>query len=161
MPTESTTLARPDATAPDPQARLLLRLDHIGIVVPTLAAGREAMAALFDIQRWTQEFQDDVNRVYVQFGRDPTGVCYELIAPLSKESPVTSALRKADRILNHVAYITPDLDTARAKLCAGGALVLDAPKPAVAYGGRRIQFFFTPLQFIVELVEAPDHGHRF
>jgi len=139
----------------------LLRLDHIGIVVTTLDAGRATLAKLFDIRRWTQEFRDEVNRVYVQFGRDPTGVCYELIAPLAADSPVSAALRKADRILNHVAYITGDLEAARTKLCDAGSLVLDAPKPAVAYGGRRIQFFFTPLQFIVELVEAPDHAHRF
>ncbi|HTY70153.1 MAG TPA: VOC family protein [Alphaproteobacteria bacterium] len=155
------TLAAADAPVLDMQQRLLMRLDHIGIVVPTLGAGRESLSRLFDIRRWTQEFGDEVNRVYVQFGRDPAGVCYELIAPLAKDSPVSAALRKADRILNHVAYITADLEAARAKLSDAGALVLDAPKPAIAYGGRRIQFFFTPLQFIVELVEAPDHVHRF
>jgi hypothetical protein len=33
------------------------------------------------------------------------------------------------------------------------------PKPAIAYGGRRVQFFFTPLHMIVELIEALDHRH--
>jgi methylmalonyl-CoA/ethylmalonyl-CoA epimerase len=156
------TFAQTDAPSVlEPQQRHLVRLDHLGIVVPTLEAGRAAMVGIFEIRDWTREFRDEINRVYVQFGRDPTGVCYELIAPLAPDSPVSSALRKADRILNHVAYITADLEAAGAKLCEGGALVLDKPKPAIAYGGRRIQFFFTPLQFIVELVEAPDHHHRF
>ena len=35
------------------------------------------------------------------------------------------------------------------------------PKPAIAYGGARIQFFVTPARFIVELVEAPGHEHHF
>ena len=40
--------------------------------------------------------------------------------------------------------------------------VLDpGPKPAIAYGGRRIQFFVTPMRFIVELIEAPYHRHEF
>lgn len=152
----------PAATAmPGRSAQHLMRLDHIGIVVPSLAEGREKMAAVFDVRHWTDEYEDGVNDVYVQFGRDPAGVCYELIAPLSKASPVANALRKGDRILNHVAYMTHDLEAAGAKLSGAGSVVLGEPKPAVAYGGRRIQFFFAPLQFIVELVEAPDHHHRF
>jgi hypothetical protein len=29
------------------------------------------------------------------------------------------------------------------------------------YGGRNIQFLITPLNMIIELIEAPDHAHEF
>jgi hypothetical protein len=35
------------------------------------------------------------------------------------------------------------------------------PKLAVAYEGRNIQFLMSPLNFIVELIEHPEHEHVF
>ncbi len=32
---------------------------------------------------------------------------------------------------------------------------------AVAYGGHRVQFLITPLAFIIELIEAPNHTHEY
>ena len=42
------------------------------------------------MREWTDEFADPVNHVYVQFGRDTSHICYELIAPLDDEAPVLS-----------------------------------------------------------------------
>lgn len=38
---------------------------------------------------------------------------------------------------------------------------LGTPKPAVAYEGRNIQFLMSPLNFIVERIEHPEHEHVF
>ena len=65
------------------------------------------------------------------------------------------------RILNHVAYQVTDLAAAAAHLQKEGCARTGDPKPAIAYGGCRIQFFVTPMRFIVELIEAPDHRHEF
>jgi methylmalonyl-CoA/ethylmalonyl-CoA epimerase len=138
-----------------------LTFDHIGIVVHTLAEGREHLRKLLGVGRWTNEFADIVNGVYVQFGLDASGTCYEAIAPLGPDSPVTTALRRSSRILNHVAYLVPDLQTARAHLCEGDCVPAGEAKPAIAYEGRMIQFFMTPLGFLVEAIEAPQHRHTF
>lgn len=107
------------------------------------------------------EFADPTNGVYVQFGRDTSGICYELVAPLGDDSPVAGALRARHNILNHVAYLIDDLSAGSAQMRRAGAVPVAPARPAVAYGGQRVQFFVSPLKMIIELVEAPEHRHQF
>ena len=126
-----------------------------------MAAGRDHLSALFGIARWSEEFADPGIGVFVQFGRDPSGICYEIVAPLREDSPVTRALNARDRILNHVAYLVPDLDAEAARVREIRCMPAGPAMPALAYGGRRVQFFVSPLYFIIELIEAPGHAHRY
>ena len=135
--------------------------DHLGLVVKRLEKGRDRLAALLAISDWTPVIVDSVNGVRLQFGRDPAGVVYEVLEPLGEDSPVFGALQSGKAILNHVAYRVPDLAAGANHLSSAGAARAGDPKPAVAYGGRPIQFFVTPLRFIIELIEAPDHSHPF
>ncbi len=137
------------------------RFDHLGIVVKELAKGRERMRALLCIGDWTTPIGDAVNGVRLQFGRDGGGMVYELLEPLGTNSPVSAALQSGKAILNHVAYRVNDLVAGGAHLRMAGAARVSEPKPAIAYGGCPIQFFVTPLRFIIELIEAPDHEHAY
>jgi methylmalonyl-CoA/ethylmalonyl-CoA epimerase len=138
-----------------------MKFDHIGIIVKNLETGRKSLSKIFGIHDWTEEFNDPVNGVYVQFGRDASAVCYELVAPIGPESPIAVTLKNRHNILNHVAYLVPDLQAAGEHLRQQGCAPIDSAKPAIAYGGRFIQFFVTPPRFVVELIEAPDHLHSY
>ena len=138
-----------------------MRFDNIGVAAPSLEEGRAALTAVIEIPRWTEEFTDPVNSVCIQFGADASGICYELIAPLGDDSPIAKALNTGRNILNHVAYLVPDLAQARERLRAAGAVATSEPHPAIAYKGGRIQFFVTPMRFIIELIEAPTHEHLY
>jgi methylmalonyl-CoA/ethylmalonyl-CoA epimerase len=138
-----------------------MQFDHIGVIASSLEEGRAVLSAFVQIACWTEEFADPVNHVYAQFGTDPSGVCYELIVPYGDSSPITKFLSTGRNILNHVAYLVTDLATEGGRLRAAGAVPTADPKPAVAYGGKRIQFFVTPMRFIIELIEAPAHRHRY
>ncbi len=143
--------------------------DHIGFVVRDLVAGRETLRDGLGVSEWTEAFRDPVNDVIVQFGRCPVGevqapdhpaaLCYELITPLSPASPVTAALARGVNLLNHVAYRVAALAAEADRLEGAGFLVLGPPKPAVAYGGRPIQFFLSRTRLMIELIEAPAHQH--
>ena len=136
-----------------------MQFDHIGVVVRRLDTGRDHLSRLFEIDRWTAEFDDPVNMVRVQFALDPSGICYELVAPFGDESPIAEVLRTGNRILNHVAYLVDDLAAAAARLRAARCVPAGPAKPAIAYSGRNIQFFVSPVRIIVELIEAPEHRH--
>lgn len=138
-----------------------LKFDHIGVVAKTLRDGRSVLASTFEITGWTDEFCDPVNGVCVQFCKDSSGICYEVIAPLGDQSPVKGALSARRNILNHVAYLVSDLPAESSRLRSAGARSTGRPKPAVAYAGRRIQFFVTPMHLIIEMIEAPNHQHTF
>ena len=138
-----------------------MQFDHIGVIASSLEEGRAVLNAFVQIPRWTEEFADPVNQVYAQFGTDPSGVCYELIVPYGDSSPITKFLSTGKNILNHVAYLVQDLAKEGDRLRAAGAVPTSDPKPAIAYGGKHIQFFVTPMRFIIELIEAPAHRHRY
>lgn len=138
-----------------------MKFDHIGILADTLPQGRTTLAACFDICGWTAEFRDEVNGVFVQFGRDSSGICYEIVAPLNEHSPIMGAITARHNILNHVAYLVDDLSTEAKRLRQAKVYPVGPPRPAIAYGEKHIQFFVTPLRSILELIEAPDHRHSF
>jgi methylmalonyl-CoA/ethylmalonyl-CoA epimerase len=138
-----------------------LQFDHIGLVVGDMTEGREFLESTFGIDRWTEVFEDPGIGVYVQFGRAEEGPCYELISPLGESSPIATALKRGMNILNHVAYLTADLDSAAKMLQERGSMTAGPAKPAVAYGGARVQFWVTAQRFMVELIEAPGHQHAY
>ena len=138
-----------------------MQFDHLGLVVKSIAKGRKVLADSLAIEKWTEEFRDPVNGVLIQFGADPSGLCYELLEPLDETSPVYPALSSGKAILNHVAYLVDDIGHHAERLHSQGHAPTSEPKPAIAYGGKRIQFFVTPLRFVLELVEAPGHRHAY
>jgi methylmalonyl-CoA/ethylmalonyl-CoA epimerase len=138
-----------------------MRFDHIGIVVADLSQGIQMLREQFLVTRWTDVFSDPVNDVHVQFGRDEIGMCYELIAPFSPQSPVRRSLRLGQNITNHVAYRVADLTATRSDLVAANFSPVTDPVAAVAYGGASIQFFMSPIFSLVELIESPDHQHQY
>jgi methylmalonyl-CoA/ethylmalonyl-CoA epimerase len=136
-----------------------IQFDHLGVLVPELAHGQRVLSAALGIRCWTDEFDDPVNDVFVQFGRCPGGMCYETVAPRSERSPVRNALKRRINLFNHVAYRVAGFDGHAARLRAAGFSAVDEPRPAVAYGGQRIQFFANADGLLVELIDAPDHRH--
>jgi methylmalonyl-CoA/ethylmalonyl-CoA epimerase len=145
-----------------PSAPVALEFDHIGVIVSDLAAGRVFLRGALGISCWTAPIDDPGIRVSVQFGSAPgSPLVYELVAPLGEGSPVANALRQGKGILNHVAYRTPSLAQAAGQLRALNCFPAGEAQPAVAYGGALIQFWVSPLRFLIELIEKPEHGHAF
>ncbi|MBS1813513.1 MAG: VOC family protein [Acidobacteria bacterium] len=138
-----------------------LTFDHLGLVVADLAAAREHLSATLGIVQWSEIFDDPQIGVSVQFGSGGVSPRFELITSLGEKSPVSRALSQGKNVLNHVAYLTHDLAAAAEALREQGCFPAGKAQPAVAYGGKPIQFFFSPLRFIIELIEAPGHRHLF
>ncbi len=135
--------------------------DHVGVVVKSLDKGRAHFVQALGVTDWTDPLDDPVNGVHLQFGRDASGTVYELLAPLDADSPVAGALAARKNLLNHVAYRVPSLVEGAAALREARCFPTADPKPAIAFGGALIQFFVTPIDTIVELIEAPDFAHDF
>lgn len=131
-----------------------MKFDHIGVFVHDIAAGDEALSDIIPITRRSEIFTDPVIKVKVQFLFDASGICYELVAPFGEGNPVDGILKSRRNILNHVAYRTADFDATLDDLRSKGGFPLNEPKPAVAFGGKRVVFLMTGLNFIIELIEA-------
>lgn len=131
-----------------------MRFDHIGIVVEDLEKGRAQFNRLYETLAWSETFNDPIQRVFVQFARDRSGIVYELVVPTSMDSPVAKALKSGQNLLNHLCYSVESMDASFAHLRGAGCLPLGNATPSAAYGGARIQFFLTPWRTVLELVEG-------
>jgi methylmalonyl-CoA/ethylmalonyl-CoA epimerase len=138
-----------------------LIFDHLGVVCRTLDMGRAFLSEALAVREWTGVSTDPIQKVHVQFGRDRAGTVFELIAPSDPESPIAATLKSHKNILNHLAYRTPDIAGAGAALQAQGCIAISQINPAVAFGDALIQFFYSPLDFIIELVELEESTHEF
>jgi methylmalonyl-CoA/ethylmalonyl-CoA epimerase len=155
----SFTLAQ--ARMPVPTSPTLV-FDHIGLVVADIASARAHLSATLQVSRWTSVIDDAGLGVSVQFGLAQDGTpCFELVAPFGEDSPIARTLSQGRTILNHIAYRVDDLSSAAAHLRAQGCFPTGEPAPAQAYGQGNVQFFLSPLRFIIELIEAPGHRHLF
>ena len=133
-----------------------MKFNHIGLVVRDIEAAQGQLADSLQLSGWTEIITDEGIGVQASFGRDASGVCYELIAPYGEDSPIAGHLAQGRSILNHVAYTVGDITEAAAAMRRARAFPLGPAKPAVAFGGRPVQFFMSPLKFIIELVEGQE-----
>ncbi len=138
-----------------------MKFDHIGITTTGLESGRALLGDALGVTRWTEAFDDPVNDIWVQFGLDASGTCYELLAPRSERSPINHVLSKKINVLNHVAYLVDDLAARAQYLVAMGFAAVAPAKPAIAYGNKPIQFFVSRSRLLIEMIEAPGHEHRY
>jgi methylmalonyl-CoA/ethylmalonyl-CoA epimerase len=139
-----------------------MRLHHLGFVGRDLEALARRFLAEGALQG-TGPIEDPVQRVRVQFFRDPDGgALWELVAPLTtvEDSPLGSRLQRGGG-LDHVCYELEAGDGSMEEVLLrererGGQIVCE-PVLAAAFG-RRIAFVFRRSGRLVELVEPRPPG---
>jgi methylmalonyl-CoA/ethylmalonyl-CoA epimerase len=134
---------------------LTFQLLHVGVAVPNLDAAASALESIFGYRVISGPFDDPIQKVTVNFltQSDKDLAEIELIAPLTADSPVQSMLHKNGGGAYHLCFETNDMDGALAHVRSKGCIVVSMPAPAVAFGGRRIAWFYTQTRQLFELVE--------
>ena len=129
-----------------------MKIDHIGYAVKRIDR------AITAFQKLGYEFEpviDDTDRnVKLAFG-SKDGYRIELVAPLDKklESPVDQYLSNAVGTPYHICYKSESLEAEIEELKAQGYKVVIEPRPAVAFGGRRVVFMVNIGFGLMEIVE--------
>ena len=130
-----------------------MKFDHLGIFVPSMAVGRKYLQSILHVTNWTEPVDDPVQKVSVQFGKDILGIRYEIVAPFGENNPVEPLLSQSKNILNHVAYKVDNIDSEIQRLCSERCILVSGPSPAKAFNNNKIAFLYTPLRFVIELIE--------
>lgn len=136
---------------------MIVKLDHIAIAVPDLAAA---------IRRFTEDLglslagTEDVAAARTKTAFLPIeGTRIELIHPLDGQGPVQTFLEKRGGGMHHLCFASDDLDADVARLREKGwRFLTDAPTPG-AHGTRVI--FIHPKSadgVLIELAEHPDEA---
>ena len=130
-----------------------MKIDHIGYAV------KKIDRALSSFEKLGYNFGaiiDDTDRnVKLAFG-EKDGYRIELVSPLdkAKESPVDKYLSNAHGIPYHICYESENFDSEIEDLKQQGFKVIIEPKPAIAFGGKRVVFMMNIGFGVMEIVEV-------
>jgi len=129
-------------------------LHHLGCVVRSISIVADAFAASISANWDGQIIHDPLQRVRVAFFKpvDTRNPVYELVEPAGADSPVTNFLKRGGG-LHHVCYEIDDLQAGLGDAKSSGYVMVSPPKPAVAFGGRRIAWICSKNRLLVELLE--------
>jgi methylmalonyl-CoA epimerase len=113
----------------------VLKVDHLGIAVPSLGEAARAFEAL----GFRVEATHDVPTEKVRTAFLPVGESHlELLEPTDPTSVIARFLEKR-KGLHHVCVLVDDIDAALAEMKARGVKLLDET-PRVGVGGCRVAF---------------------
>lgn len=131
-----------------------LRLHHIGFVVASIEDAMPGFVRSMMAERDGKSFDDPLQKAKVAFLVTRVGdALIELVEPLGEDSPVQRFLQEKGGGLHHLCYEVANLEQELADFRARGAVIARRPKPAVAFGGRRIAWVITSEKLLVELLE--------
>jgi methylmalonyl-CoA/ethylmalonyl-CoA epimerase len=128
------------------------RFHHIGLACRDVEKEARALRLLgYELEG--QHFMDPLQKIHGCFlvGLGPR---MELLAPVDESSPIVSWLNK-DAKMYHQAYEVASIDAALKALRTQHAVVVSRPKPAVAFGDRKVAFLLLPNSLLIELIECP------
>jgi methylmalonyl-CoA/ethylmalonyl-CoA epimerase len=129
-------------------------LHHVGFVVAAIADAGPELAKAIGIA-WNGEIiHDPLQSAQVAFlrGRASPSAALELVQPDGPESALHKFLAKGGG-LHHVCYEVDSLEEQLRQSRAAGCLVVQSPTPAIAFGGRKIAWVYTPQKLLVEYLE--------
>jgi methylmalonyl-CoA/ethylmalonyl-CoA epimerase len=137
------------------------RLHHTGFVVENIKVSMPGFLRSLDGQ-WDEVITADPHqKVAVAFLSTRAGdALIELVQPNGDGSPVSRFLTERGGGLHHLCYEVDDLDAQLATMKARGALIAKRPKPAAAFGGRRIAWVLTTENLLVEYLAATQEEGR-
>ena len=127
------------------------RLNHVAIVVPSLAAAaalyRDALGA--DVSEPMPQPEHGVSVVFVTLPNTKI----ELLEPLGAASPIAKFLeRNADGGIHHLCYEVDDIVAVRDRLKAAGGRLLGDSEPKLGAHGKPV-LFLHPKDFCGTLIE--------
>ena len=129
-----------------------LKIDHLGIAVPSLAEAVKAYEALgFTVQSTEEVPTEKVRVAFLPVGESRL----ELLEPTAPDSVIARFLEKRSG-LHHVCVLVEDIDAALADLRARGVVLIDE-KPRPGAGGSRVAFVHPRATggMLLELKEKP------
>lgn len=129
-----------------------MRIDHIGYAVKRMDRARDSFEKLG--YTFGTEVEDTDRNIRIIFG-EKDGYRVELVSPLDRgqKSPVDGILSGAGPAPYHICYRSDDLDADVEALESRGFKVIIEPKPAVAFGGKRVVFMMELGIGLLEIVE--------
>ena len=129
-----------------------MTIDHIGYAVKKIDA---AIRSFEDLGYQFEPIISDTDRnIKIAFG-EKDGYRIELVTPLDKTmpSPVDIYLSKIGPTPYHICYQSEDLESDIEQLRKLKYIVINEPKPAIAFNNKRVAFLMCIGFGLIEIVD--------
>jgi methylmalonyl-CoA/ethylmalonyl-CoA epimerase len=130
-------------------------IDHIGIVVRSLAEGISHWEKLFGYRQNSTIVTNTRQKVNVVFLSKLDSIMVKLIEPSDETSPIAMFARKGGGI-HHICFKSDSVNDSIADLKAQGARLIAAPQPGEAFNNHEIAFLLVPGNLNVELIDTSE-----
>ena len=128
-----------------------MKIHHIGYAVKNIEDSLNEFKKL-GYKTIENKIVDNQRNVMIQFVRNGDYLI-ELVAPLNKESPVTSLLGKQGNSPYHICYKTNNLEKEINDLGNNGFVVISNLLKAPAINNKKVIFLYKKEIGLIELVE--------
>ncbi|MDX9719341.1 MAG: methylmalonyl-CoA epimerase [Myxococcota bacterium] len=133
----------------------ILKIDHIGVAVPTIEAGKGFWT---DILGLSFAGEEEVSSQKVKTAFFPVGESeFELLESTAPDGPIARFIEKKGAGFQHIALRVENIDEALAELKAKNVQLIDE-QPRAGAGGARIAFIHPKATggILVELCERSN-----
>jgi methylmalonyl-CoA/ethylmalonyl-CoA epimerase len=149
-------MCKTQSTSDEPHD-VLRKLHHVGFVLADIEAGIAGFVKSLAARWEGRIYEDPYQQVKVTFLTTRVGDAQiELVAPIGDTSPVAQFLHKTGGGMHHVCFEVADLAESMTELRKRGAIIAKRPKPAVAFGGRKIAWILTAEKMLIELLQQNE-----
>jgi methylmalonyl-CoA/ethylmalonyl-CoA epimerase len=128
-------------------------LDHIGIVVRSIAESLERWTSVFGYRQHTLVVTNTRQRVRVVFLAKPGSLSLKLLEPVDSTSTIYAVSRRGGG-LHHLCFRCPSVDAEVTRLRAAGLRILEPPQPGEAFDNRQIAFVYAGDGVNLEVIDT-------
>ena len=139
-----------------------MRFHHIGYLVPSIEDS-EIPFKLLNTYPVSDVIKDVERGVLIRFYESSKTVqilkamvLIELIQPIDLSSPLAPLLQKRKAGPYHLCYCGSAED--ETKLLENGFISIQAPKPAIAFDGQKVGFYFSKTLGLIEVLYELSNG---
>jgi methylmalonyl-CoA/ethylmalonyl-CoA epimerase len=130
-------------------------IDHIGIVVRSLADGIQQWVEVFGYQKNSDVVVNTRQKVNVVFLAKQGSLPIKLVEPTDPTSPVFQFARKGGG-LHHVCFRCSSMETQIPALRERGCLLVVPPQPGEAFNNHDIAFLQSKNNLSIELIDTEE-----
>ena len=131
-----------------------MKFDHIGLAVENIEQYfKTVLEPVFHCTMTSKIFTDELQGSKVAFAETIDGTTLELVEPMGPKSPVAPILANKRGGLYHMCFLAGDFEKDIERCKKNKFTMISSPKPAIAFNNRRVAFFLTPSNEVIEILE--------
>lgn len=96
---------------------------------------------------------DKERGVDIVFIESKNGQLIELVSPNIENSIVSNIIKNQANSIYHICYIVKSIELEVEKLVKENFILINEPKPAIAFDGKRVAFLMSRYTGMIELLE--------